>query len=78
MKITTDYWPKPIPQRDFDWSAIDEDTYDADWEGEERGFVSKSPIGYGATEEEAIADLIGQFIDEKQASTSSKGTEKNV
>lgn len=46
MKIKTEYDPKPIPSRQFDWSAIDDDTYD---EGE--------PVGYGATEAEAIEDL---------------------
>lgn len=44
-KIVTEYWPKPIPLRQFDWSAVFDD-YD---EG--------APIGYGYTEAEAIADL---------------------
>lgn len=47
MKIRTTYWPKPIPIRDFDWAAVDDETYDG----------SGSPIGYGATEEDAISDL---------------------
>lgn len=51
MKIVTDYDPKPIPLRQFDWSAVDDDTYD-DVGG---------PIGYGATEQEAIDDLINQL-----------------
>lgn len=46
MKIKTVYDPKPIPVRWFDWEAIEYDTYDLG-----------SPTGYGATEEEAIADL---------------------
>jgi hypothetical protein len=45
-KIRTDFWMKPIPPRQFDWCA----TFD-DYEG-------GGPIGYGATEQEAIADLL--------------------
>jgi hypothetical protein len=44
-KIRTEYWPKPIPISNFDWSAVTED-YDLG-----------SPIGYGRTEAEAINDL---------------------
>lgn len=47
---TAEDW-KSIPIRDFDWCAVDDDTYDG--EG--------CPIGYGATEEAAIADLIAQI-----------------
>jgi hypothetical protein len=46
--------PPPIPIRDFDWSAIDDDTYDYD-----------APIGQGPTEAAAIADLLQQI--EEQA-----------
>ena len=55
MKIRTTYVFPPIPLRQFDWSAVDDDTYDG--EG--------CPIGYGATEQEAIADLMAQLEDEK-------------
>jgi hypothetical protein len=48
MKIKTEYFAKPIPSRKFDWSAIDDDTYDG----------PGSPVGYGSTEQEAIIDLI--------------------
>ncbi len=44
--IVTSYWAKPIPMRQFDWSAWFEGTED---EG--------MPLGYGRTEAEAIADL---------------------
>lgn len=47
MKIVTYYSPPPIPDRQHDWSAIDDDTYDG----------PGSPIGYGRTEAEAIEDL---------------------
>lgn len=53
-RILTAYDPKPIPLRYFDWSAVDDSTY-----GGEPG----EPIGYGATEQEAIADLLEQLDD---------------
>jgi hypothetical protein len=43
----------PIPIRQFDWSAIDDDTYDGTDD-------SHCPIGRGATEQEAIDDLLEQ------------------
>ena len=46
MKIITSYWAKPIPLRQFDWSAVDDN------------YEPGCPIGYGATEDEAIADLL--------------------
>ena len=45
MNIQTEYWPKPIPERKFDWDAWDEDL------GED------SPVGHGLTEQEAITHL---------------------
>ena len=47
MTIITKYDPPPIPIRQFDWSAIDDDTYEPG-----------CPIGWGATEQEAINDLL--------------------
>lgn len=47
MKIVTHYDPPPIPDRRWDWSAYDEDTYEGGM-----------PIGHGATEREAIMDLM--------------------
>lgn len=52
MKIKTHYEPTPISLRQFDWSAVDDDTYDYD-----------QPIGHGATEQEAINDLLEQLED---------------
>lgn len=43
--IETHYWPKPVPSRVFDWSAI--------WDNYEGG----DPVGHGPTEEAAIEDL---------------------
>ena len=56
MKIRTDFIYPPIPNRSFDWQAIDEDTYD----GAEN---SHCPIGHGASEAEAIADLLEQIAE---------------
>jgi len=47
MTIKTEHWLKPIPERNFDWSAVDADTYDG----------PGCPIGWGPTEAAAIADL---------------------
>ncbi len=60
MNIKTHYDPPPIPNRSFDWSAIDDDTYDGSPD-------SKCPVGHGATEEEAIADLKEQIAERKEA-----------
>lgn len=49
MKIRTEFWAKPIPLRQFDWTAVSDD------------YEPGQPIGYGATEQEAIADLQEQF-----------------
>jgi len=42
------YDPPPIPLRQFDWSAVRD------------GYEPGMPIGRGATEEAAIADLLEQ------------------
>lgn len=47
-KIVTTYDPKPIPARRFDWSAITDN------------YEGGDPVGYGATEADAIADLYEQ------------------
>jgi hypothetical protein len=62
MKLITHYDPKPIPDRRFDWSCYD-DNYDADWQGEETGWVSDSIVGYGPTEAAAIASYNEQLED---------------
>lgn len=55
MNIKTELVYPPIPTRCMDWTAIDSDTYDCDCDQD--WFFSTSPIGRGATETEAIADL---------------------
>ena len=54
--IHTNFDYPPIPVRDFDWSAVD-DNYD----GAED---SHCPIGRGRTEQDAINDLLEQLTDE--------------
>jgi len=51
--IKTHYEPPPIPVRNCDWTAIDDDTYDG----------PGCPVGWGATEQEAIDDLIEKLDD---------------
>jgi hypothetical protein len=55
MKITTSFVYPPIPLRQFDWCAYDDDSYD--------GALDAGPqcVGYGRTEEEAIADFREQW-----------------
>lgn len=53
MNIRTDYWRKPIPTDAYDWSAVDDDTYDGAPDSARR-----NQVGHGATEEAAIADLM--------------------
>ena len=59
LKVRTNFDYPPIPVRDMDWSAVDDDTYDCDCD--EDGFFSTCPIGRGATEQEAIDDLLEQI-----------------
>lgn len=57
MKIQTELQP------DGYWSAIDADNYEA--ESDSEGWWSKSPVGYGKTEQEAIDDLLSELEDEQ-------------
>lgn len=54
VTIETSHVYPPIPERGFDWSAIVPAEYDGAPD-------SHSPIGRGATEEAAIADLLEQI-----------------
>lgn len=42
--VSTYYDRKPIPTRQFDWEAVFDDT-------------DGTPVGYGATRDEALAEL---------------------
>jgi len=48
--IRTDYWMKPDPNRNFDWEAWIDDTADLGMR-----------MGFGATRDEAIEDLLEQL-----------------
>lgn len=58
-KINTNYWAKPIPVRSFDWSATF-DGYDPGEPDGEGGYSGGDTIGYGATEQDAVDDLLSQ------------------
>lgn len=50
MNIKTEHVFPPIPDRSYDWLAYDSDNYEPG-----------CPIGSGATEQEAIDDLMEQI-----------------
>jgi hypothetical protein len=52
--IRTTQWTKPIPLRQFDWIATAEDYEPGD------------PLGSGATQQEAIDDLVEQYIEKEE------------
>lgn len=52
MKIETSFDYPPVPDRNYDWSAWDSDTYE---EGE--------PLGHGRTKQAAIDDLLNQRLE---------------
>ena len=56
MKIQTEHIRPPVPSRNFDWSAIDADSYDGAPDS-----PTRNQIGYGATETEATEDLKAQL-----------------
>lgn len=59
LKVSFDY--PPIPWRNHDYSCIDSDTFDADWNGEK--YITSCPLGRGETEEEAIIDFVQKLLD---------------
>lgn len=59
LLIKTDFVYPPIPIRSFDYMAYDDLTYDPDPE-------CRSVVGWGATEEEAVRDLINLIEDEEE------------
>lgn len=62
MKISTTFDSHPIPTRNCDWSAIDADTYDGTEDDPRR-----HQIGHGATEDEAVTDLIERLLEDEPA-----------
>ena len=55
-RIRTDHVYPPIPIRAWDWSAVDDDTYCGCPD-------CHCPVGLGATEDAAIADLLEKMED---------------
>ena len=55
INIRTSHDYPPIPVRSYDWSAVNDDTYDCDCDQDS---FSLGHIGRGATEQEAIDDLL--------------------
>ena len=58
-KIITSYWAKPIPDRQFDWSAH--------YDGDEPNDAGQMMVGYGTTKEEALVDLARLFVERAEA-----------
>jgi len=49
--VHTEYSPPPIPPRNCDWSATDDN------------YEPGHPVGWGATEQAAVDDLVVQLLD---------------
>jgi hypothetical protein len=58
-KIVTNYWAKPIPDRQFDWSAH--------YDGDEPNDAGQMMVGFGKTKEEALIDLARLFVERAEA-----------
>jgi hypothetical protein len=56
MKLKATYDPPPIPDRRYDWSVVDDDTYDGP------GCI----VGFGPTQEAAIRDYMDQLETRKE------------
>lgn len=61
IELNTSFVYPAIPFRSYDWSAIDSNTYDCDYDYNAECWVSKCPQGCGETEIEAINDLLEQI-----------------
>jgi hypothetical protein len=57
MNIVATRTCNPTPNRNWDYQAVDTDTYEGG-----------SPMGVGATEAEAIKDLLEQFLEMQEKS----------
>jgi hypothetical protein len=57
VRVETHFWMKPVPSASYDWLAIDRDTYDGAPDSGNHG-----EVGHGATEAEAIADLLDAIV----------------
>ena len=57
--IKTQYVHPPIPSRNFDWMAWDDDTYDGAPDSPRR-----NQLGHGPTEGEAVVNLIALLAED--------------
>lgn len=57
IKVRTNFARAPLPIRGLDWSAVNDRTYDGS---------ESDPIGRGATELEAIVNLLEQIEERAQ------------
>lgn len=57
MRIETTHVYPPIPDRAWDWAAVDADTHDPDPEARDH------VVGRGPTERAAINDLVEQLLE---------------
>jgi hypothetical protein len=63
--ITVSPTSNPTPHRGWDFSAIDSNTYDVDFIGGETDAWKGGPQGLGATEQEAIDNLLTELEERK-------------
>jgi hypothetical protein len=56
VEVLTSFWLKPIPLRIYDWEATTSN------------YEPGHPIGFGATEADAIADLLEQIEENRPLS----------
>lgn len=68
MRIKTSCICPPIPTRNYDWSAYDESRYSPCEDPScECRTATGNIVGYGPTESEAIADLMSQLEERREA-----------
>ena len=61
IALHTTFVNPPIPIRNLDWFACDDNTYDAEYDYDAGQYVSRCPSGQGATEIEAINTLLDRM-----------------
>jgi len=66
IDLCTSFVYPPIPIRNYDWSAIDANTYEVSYEGEDETgslYTVGGASGNGSTEQEAIDSLIDEILE---------------
>ena len=62
MKLRTSADYPPIPINRYDWSCVDDNTFDADFDYEAGHYVSNCPVGHGVTEFDAVVDFVLEYL----------------